>query len=195
MKRIGFLGGTFNPVHIGHLAIAQMAKEAQGLDKVIFVPSNWPPHKHSSILIASSHRYRMVKLAIGRNPAFGLSDYEIKKKGPSYTIDTLRHFRKKYPRETKMFFIIGGDLLSQLKEWKFIHEILKIAQFIAVNRPSQKTRKTGVPYISVAMPGIDISSSYLRARIRRRRTVKYFVADQVIGYIEKHKLYQKREGE
>lgn len=190
MTRIGVLGGTFNPIHIGHLAIAQMAKEKIRLDKVIFVPSNWPPHKRAKGIASAEDRYKMVQLAITGNPYFSISDFEIKKKGKSYTIDTLRYFRGKFSKDTKLFFIIGGDLLPQLNEWRYIDEILKIASFIVVNRPGQIRKIKGVRYHAVSMPGIDISSSYLRQRHIKGSSIKYFVPDQVIDYIKRHKLYK-----
>jgi len=192
MKRIGVLGGTFNPIHIGHLAIAQTAQEAMRLQKVIFVPSNWPPHKSAQTLAPAHHRYNMVRLAIKGNPYFGASDFEIKKEGKSYTIDSLWYFRRIFPRDTKVFFIIGGDMLPQLKNWKYIEDILKIATFIVVNRPGEFRKSHGIKidYCSVSMPGIDISSSYIRGRIAQNKTIKYFVPESVIRYIKKHHLYR-----
>lgn len=192
MKRIGVLGGTFNPIHIGHLAIAQMALETMRLQKVIFVPANSPPHKNDSNIAPAKDRFQMVKLAIKGNPFLKISDFEIKKEGKSYTIDTLWHFRRIFPRDTQLFFIIGGDTLPQLKNWRYIEDILKIAIFIVVNRPGQfkKDRSMKINYFSVPMPGIDISSSYVRSRIAQGKTVKYFVPESAIGYIKKHHLYQ-----
>lgn len=194
MKRIGVLGGTFNPVHIGHLAIAQMAREAVKLDKVIFVPSNWPPHKNESNIAPARDRYNMVRLAVKGNPGFETSDFEIKNEGKSYTIDTLWHFRRIFPKEAKLFFIIGGDTLSQLKNWRYIEDILKIATFIVVNRPGQFKKEKGIKvnYYSVSMPGIDISSSYVRSRIAQNKTMTYFVPDSVLKYIKKNKLYKSK---
>lgn len=193
MRRVGLFGGTFNPIHVGHLAVAQMAQEAMKLDKIIFIPSNWPPHKHADVLAPARHRYNMVRLAIANNPAFEISDYEICKEGKSYTIDTLRDFRRIYPKETRLFFIIGGDTLPQLKTWKYIDSILTMATFIVVNRPGQFKKSTGIKkikYYAVSMQGIDISSSYIRRRIRTGKTVRYYVFDQVLRYIQKCKLYQ-----
>ncbi len=189
MKRIGILGGSFNPIHIGHLAIAQYAKEAMSLDKVVFVPSNWPPHKQPEVLIAASYRYHMVQIAIADNKDFAISDFEIRKEGKSYTYETMRFFRDKYPK-TKLFFIMGGDLLPQLKSWRYIDEILKIGDFIAVNRPGESRRIKGIPYHAVAMPGIDISSSYIRTQIAKGKSIRYFVPNKVIAYIEKKGLYK-----
>lgn len=192
MKRIGFLGGTFNPIHVGHLAIAQTALEAMHLEKVIFIPSNWPPHKTTASIAPAKDRYQMVKLAVKGNPQFDVSDFEIKKDGKSYTIDTLWHFRRVYARDTQLYFIIGGDTLSQLKSWKYIDDILKISTFIVVNRPGRFPKAEGIDYYSISMPGIDISSSYIRGRIAQGKTTKYFVPEEVLMYIKKHKLYKTK---
>ena len=190
MERIGVLGGTFNPIHIGHLAIAQMALERMHLTKVIFVPSYIPPHKNSGVVASAKHRYQMVKLAIAGNTAFEVSDFEIKKKGKSYTVDTMNYFHAFYPPETKLFFIIGGDALGDLRSWRYIDDILKIAEFIVVNRPGYVKKSNDVKHHSVIMPGIDISSSYVRLRLLQERTIRYFVPDQVLEYINQNQLYR-----
>ncbi|MFA5060384.1 MAG: nicotinate-nucleotide adenylyltransferase [Candidatus Omnitrophota bacterium] len=190
MSRIGVLGGTFNPVHIGHLMIAQWAKEKMRLDKVIFVPANLPPHKDVKEVVSSKDRYKMVQLAVGGNSSFSVSDFEIKRQGKSYTIDTMRYFDRCYPKNTKLFFIVGGDMTSQLKNWRYIKDILKIASFIVVNRPGRHRKNTEIKHSPVVMPAIDISSSYLRQRIAQKKTTKYFIPDKVRQYIDQHKLYQ-----
>ena len=188
-KRIGVLGGTFNPIHVGHLAIAQMALERMHLSKVIFVPTHIPPHKNRKIVAGAKHRFRMVDLAIENNPRFEISDFEIIKKGKSYTIDTMQYFREIYSESARLFFIIGEDTLSQLPRWRYIDDISKIADFIVVNRPGHTKKSTDIKHCSVIMPGIDISSSYVRLRITEKRTVRYFVPDKVIDYIKQNKLY------
>jgi nicotinate-nucleotide adenylyltransferase len=114
VKRIGILGGTFNPIHIGHLAIAEEAREQLGLDKIIFVPCYLPPHKGSQDVLEARHRYSMVRLATKSNSLFTISDFEIKKQGKSYSIDTLKHFHLIYPQGTKFFFSVGSDSLPYL---------------------------------------------------------------------------------
>ena len=195
MERIGVLGGTFNPIHLGHLAIAHMAQESLRLKKVIFVPAHLPPHKNSSRIASTRHRFNMVKLAIQGNPRFEISDFEIKKPGKSYTIDTLWHFRDIFPKPTQLFFIVGGDTLPQLKNWRYINDILKIATFIVVNRPGQFKRSRGIKirHHSVSMPGIDLSSSYIRQRAALGKSIKYFVPEGVIRYIQHHQLYQSHK--
>ncbi|MCC6758076.1 MAG: nicotinate-nucleotide adenylyltransferase [Candidatus Omnitrophica bacterium] len=192
MKRIGFFGGTFNPIHMGHLAIAQMAQERFKLDKVIFIPSHQPPHKNIAPLASAKDRYKMVRLATAGNEYFEVSDVETKRVGKSYTVDTLRHFRKSYPAKVKFFFIIGGDSLGTLPQWKNIDEILKLAAFIVVNRPGYSDIKN-IKHLTVTKPGIDISSSYLRERINSRKSIRYLVPEAIYHYIIKHGLYKTQK--
>ncbi|MBN1869957.1 MAG: nicotinate-nucleotide adenylyltransferase [Candidatus Omnitrophica bacterium] len=191
MKRIGILGGTFNPIHIGHLTIAEMAFEQLKLDKVIFVPSYLPPHKSERNVAPAKDRYHMVRLAVQGNPRFAVSDYEVKKKGKSYSIKTVKHFHACHPTGTKFFFIIGSDLLPTLYKWKRIDEILKIVSFVSVNRPGFKEQKSKIKVKSIAVPGLQTSSSFVRNRIILRKTVRYLVPDNVLKYIKKNKLYMR----
>lgn len=189
-QRIGVLGGTFNPIHVGHLAIAQMALERMHLTKVVFVPAHIPPHKNPGVVAGAKHRYQMVRLAIEGNDTFEVSDFEINKRGKSYTVDTMKYFHHFYPPDTKLYFIIGGDTLGDLRSWRYIEEILKIAEFIVVNRPGYVKKPGDVRHHSVIMPGIDISSSYVRIRLFQGRTIRYFVPDKVLEYISQNQLYQ-----
>jgi len=189
-ERIGILGGTFDPVHIGHMAIAQKALEKCRLDKVIFVPSALPPHKKMPRLASAWDRYRMVALAAQGNPRFEVSDYEVQKGGKSYSIDTVCHFRAQYPAETKLFFIIGEDNVDTLETWKEIDRIIEIVTFIVVNRPGFRNHQKKIKFQSVMLPGMDISSSYLRRAIAQGKTIKYLVPDKVLEYIEHNQLYK-----
>lgn len=189
MKHIGFFGGTFDPIHMGHLAIAQIAQEKFKLDKVVFIPSFLPPHKTITPLATSQDRFKMVKLAIAGNPDFEVSDVEVKRKGKSYTIDTLRHFKNVLPSGTKMYFIIGGDALKILPMWKDIEDVLKLATFIVVKRPGYRGYSAKIKPLAVTKFGIDISSTFLRERLRQRKSIRYLVPEAVFHYIEKHKLY------
>lgn len=192
MQRIGILGGTFNPVHVGHLAIAQMAQERMHLTKVVFVPSYIPPHKNPKVVASAKDRFNMVKLAIADNPDFEISDFEIKKEGKSYTVDTMKYFYQKYPQDAKLYFIIGGDTLADLTNWRYIDDIFKIAEFIVVNRPGYVKKAEDLKHHSVIMPGIDISSSYVRFRLFQNKTIRYFVPDQVLTYIKENGLYHEK---
>ena len=192
MKRIGILGGTFNPIHIGHLTVAQMAAEKMGLDKVIFIPSNLPPHKSGKNVASARNRYQMIKLAIKGNSSFSVSDFEIKKPGKSYSIDTVEHLRQCYPRGTKFYFLIGSDLLPTLHKWKQTRKILKIASFVSVNRPGFKSKAPRIKVKSINIPGLQTSSSFVRQRITSGKTVRYLVPDSVLDYIQRKKLYTRQ---
>ncbi len=189
MKRLGILGGTFDPVHLGHLVMAQAALKEMKLDKVFFVPCRLPPHKPASNLTPASDRLAMIRLAIQSNKDFAVSDFEIKRRGKSYSIDTVKYFKKAYSH-SKLFFIIGGDALAGLPQWKNIGGILKIVEFVVVNRPGNFFPKKAIKHHTVLMPGIDLSSSYIRANLRKNKTVRYLVPDGVIEYIERRKLYR-----
>jgi len=190
MKRIGILGGTFNPIHIGHLTIAQMVCEQLKLDKVLFVPSYLPPHKSGKNVVSAKNRYHMVRLAIRGNPHFEISDFEIRKEGKSFSIETVSYFHDLFPQGTKFFFIVGSDLLPMLHMWKRVDEILKIASFVAVHRPGFKGKKSKVKAKLITIPGLQTSSSYVRQRITAKKTVKYLVPDNILKYIKDKKLYR-----
>lgn len=189
MKRIGILGGTFNPIHIGHLMIAQMVLEKLGLDKVIFVPSCLPPHKSGLNLIDARHRLRMAHLGVRGNRHFEVSSFEIVKGGKSYSVDTVRYFRRRYPG-VKLFFIIGSDHIAKLHTWKNIQEVVKIVSFIAVYRPGFKTIRSRIRVKSIIIPGVHTSSSDIRRRLVAGKTVKHLIPENVLRYIRKHKLYR-----
>jgi len=189
VKRIGILGGTFNPIHIGHLLIAEEARSKLKLDKVIFVPANLPPHKTSKSLISSKDRYKMVQLATRSNPNFEVSNYEIKKTGKSYSVDTVNYFHKKFPKKTKLYFIIGGDSYQTLDKWRQIDDILKKVTFVTVNRPGYKGVKHKIKSYQIEMPEVNAASSDLRRRIVLGKSIKYLLPESVIRYIKKRKLY------
>ncbi len=189
MKRIGILGGTFNPIHIGHLMIAQAVLEKFNLDKVIFVPACLPPHKSGRNLIAAEDRLRMVRLAVRGNRHLEVSPFEIAKGGKSYSIDTVRHFQQHYPG-AKLFFIIGSDHIVTLHTWKNIQELVKIVSFIAVYRPGFKTIRSKIRVKSMIIPGVHTSSSDIRRRLVAGKTVQHLIPENVLRYIRKHKLYK-----
>ena len=188
--RIGILGGTFNPIHIGHLAIAEASREKMDLEKVIFVPSYIPPHKTNQKLVPAKTRFKMVKLAIKNNIFFTVSDFEIKRQGKSYSVDTLRHFRKVYGSQARLYFIVGADSLPELRKWREIKSIFKLASFIVVNRPGYPFKKFPAGTVSLALPGIEVSSSMIRRLIGQGRSARYLVPDSVYRLIQKQKLYQ-----
>lgn len=186
--KIGILGGTFNPIHIGHLILAEEAREKLGLDKVIFVPAYLPPHKDNSDIATAGVRFTMIKLAIKGNRYFFVSDIEIKRDGKSYTIDTLKEFKKKYPRD-ELYFISGSDLLKYLDEWKDLSEIIRMVKFIVATRPGYPLEKIPSYISTVAIRAVDISAFEVRRCIRENKSFRYLVPEPVFNYINKKRLY------
>jgi nicotinate-nucleotide adenylyltransferase len=187
--KIGILGGTFNPVHIGHLILAEEAREKLGLARIIFVPANRPPHKDNGDIAAAENRLKMLKLAIKGNRHLGVSDTEIKRQGRSYTIDTIREFKEKYPAD-ELYFIIGSDLLKYLDEWKDLSEINKLVKLIAATRPGYPLEKIPSYIQTLGIRAVDISGFEVRRCIRENKSFRYLVPEAVFDYINKKRLYQ-----
>lgn len=187
--KIGILGGTFNPIHIGHLILAEETREKLKLDKVIFVPAYLPPHKDNSVIAQAVVRLAMVRLAIRANKYFLASDIEIKRSGRSYTIDTLVEFKKEYPKD-ELYFIIGSDLLTYLDEWKELLEIIKMVKFIVATRPGYPLEKIPSYISTVAIRAVDISGFEIRRAIREDKSFRYLVPEVVFNYINRNKLYR-----
>jgi len=187
--KLGILGGTFNPVHIGHLILAEEAREKLGLDKIIFVPTNLPPHKENSNIAAAAQRLYMLKLAIKGNKNFGVSDMEIKRLGRSYTIDTLRELKRKYPSD-ELYFLIGSDLLKYLDEWKDLSEINRMVKFIAATRPGYPLEKIPSDIQTLGIRAVDISGFEVREAIKNNKSFRYLVPESVFVYINKNRLYK-----
>jgi len=190
VKRVGILGGTFNPIHIGHLIMAQAAFQKCNLDKVLFIPSFKPPHKSDKSVLSTQHRLLMVRRAVRGNSHFEASDIEVKRKGRSYSIDTVLQLRKMAKNKTKFYFIIGEDSLALLHGWKRIKELEKIVTFVVVNRPGKGKIKSKIKTKSISMPDIDLSSSFLRRQIAKGKRVEYLIPALVYDYIGKKKLYR-----
>ncbi len=188
---IGVFGGVFNPIHIGHLILAQSALEQFNLDKVVFVPSGNPPHKDTGI-IESRHRYQMVELSISENSKFAVSDIECKKEGITYTYQTLQEIEKIYPSST-IHFILGSDALKEIKTWKNWEALLSKYIFLVAERADSKIDTVEKEMISKAriidMPRIDISSSQIRALIKKGKSVRYLLPQKAYIYIVNNKLY------
>lgn len=190
---IGIMGGTFNPIHYGHLLAAEEARQKFHLEKIIFVPSARPPHKNQYEIANPQDRYNMTSLAINSNRYFQASDIEIKREGISYSQDTVIELKKLYP-EAQIFFITGVDALAELDTWKNASELPKLCQFIAVNRPQHKF-KIKKEYLKfthlLEIPGLAISSTEIRQRIQQGKSIKYLVPENVERYIYEHRLYKK----
>ena len=191
MNRLGILGGTFDPIHLGHLRMAQVVSEKMKLEKVIFVPSYLPPHKSGLGISPPDIRLKMVQLAAKTNPCFEVSAFEVERQGKSYSIDTVRHFARSFPK-AKLFFIIGYDAFTGLHEWKAIDEILKIVKFVVVNRPGNFKNRHSIQHHSIIMPGMDTSSSSIRQLVRQGKSIRYLVPEMVREYIEKNGLYKSQ---
>jgi nicotinate-nucleotide adenylyltransferase len=187
--RIGILGGTFNPIHIGHLILAEEAREKLGLDKVIFVPAYLPPHKDNLDIISAHDRYNMVRLAIKANKHFSVSDIEIKRDGRSYTIDTVRELKMVYSRD-ELYFITGSDLLKYLNDWKDLSEIISMVKFIVATRPGYPLEEIPSYISTVAIRAVDISAFEIRACVKENKSFRYLVPDAVLGYINRKRLYR-----
>ena len=188
--KIGILGGTFNPIHNGHLILADEVCQKLGLNKIFFIPVNSPVHKEEKGLLPAKERLKMVRMALKDNPLFEALDIEIRRKGKSYTIDTLRELHCLYPEANKFFFIVGSDALGYLTSWKDIREVMKLAKFIVALRPNYPLRNLPKDILPVVIESIDVSGFRLRQRIKDGESVRYYLPKQVYNYIEKKGLYK-----
>lgn len=205
MLNIGIYGGTFNPIHIGHLIAAEEVLNLFELDKIIFIPVGTPPHKQHKNLASAYDRYEMIKLAISGNYKFEVSDIEIKREGYTYTYDTLMELKSIYPKD-KLHFIIGYDAFKDSDTWKMADKVYEMVSFIVVNRGGFNTkmhqeiefkkRKYNAIVESVKIPDIEISSTDIRLRISKGWNFRYMLPEAVFNYIMKNELYrgEKFEG-
>lgn len=188
-KQVGLFGGTFNPIHNGHLIMAEAAGTELGLEKVYFMPDNMPPHVDTKTAISARHLVNMVQLAIADNPLFGLEGIEIRRGGISYTYQTMQELHRLHP-DTDYYFIIGADMVDYLPKWAHIDELVKLVTFVGVKRRGY-TPASRYPILWVDAPLIDISSTAVRDRVQAGRSLKYLVPDPVIDYIQKEGLYRE----
>lgn len=188
-KRIGILGGTFNPPHLGHLLMAEQVGNQLELDEVWFMPTAKPPHAPGKTTIASQHRVQMIQLAIENNPLFKVQPYEIHRGGVNYTVDTMKHFVETYP-ESDFYFIIGSDSANDLSTWKQIDELVQLVQFVGVRRPGEFPYQGQYPILWVDSPLIELSSTEIRLRVYLEQSIRYQVPSKVAAYIQEHRLYE-----
>ena len=219
--KLGLLGGSFNPVHNGHLAIARQTREALGLDKILFIPTSHPPHKPNGSLAPAQDRYEMVRLAIASDSSLAISDVEIRRPGKSYTIDTIRLLQQEYGAQTQLFFLIGLDAFLDFPSWRDPLTLLTLCSFVVLSRPGLSFRSLStvallppIPYPSLAdldagrisrieaqigtqrliclkLPPSPISASDIRARVRQGLPVANLLPPLVESYILHHHLYYK----
>lgn len=199
MKKYGIFGGSFNPIHYGHLMICEYIKEEMGLDKVIFIPTGNPPHKE--LELSAEDRYEMVRLAISPNPDFEISDIETTRVKKSYTVDTIRELKKIY-KEEKLYFLIGLDSLFQLKTWMKIGDLSQEIEFVVALRPGYLDKEEvnkeidflrenfGTKINLIKTPLYEISSTDLRDRIRVGKSLRYLIPKKVLDYIEESGFYK-----
>ncbi len=198
--KIGICGGTFDPIHLGHLAVAELVRSEYNLDKVLFIPSGMPPHKNLENVTAPIHRLNMVKCAVSSNPFFEAVALEVERSGYTYTVDTLKELRGLYPEGTEFYYIIGADVVMDLLSWKNAPEVFKLTNFIAVMRPGFSNEafnerlvflrsKYEMNISSYEIPLLDISSTFVRDRIKEKKSVKYLVDRDVEEYIIENHLY------
>lgn len=186
IQRVGILGGTFNPPHIGHLILAQEILDKLNLNKIFFIPTNIPPHKNTT-LIKAEHRLIMTKMSVEGNKRFSCLDLEIKRGGVSYTIDTLRELKRRFPYND-FHLIIGSDLAKEFHTWKSYREIADLTKIVVGKRNNFPIRKRE-GFLLVNILQVEVSSSLIREFIKNRFSIKYLVHPAVERYIKKHKLY------
>lgn len=190
--RLGVMGGTFDPIHHGHLVAASEVAAALSLDEVIFVPTGEPWQK--SEVTEGEHRYLMSVIATASNPRFKVSRVDIDRSGPTYTVDTLRDIRSSYP-DAELFFISGADAIAQIMTWKNMQDLWDLAHFVAVSRPGHALKIPNAPEGAIStleIPALAISSTDIRARVEAEKPVWYLVPDGVVQYIAKHDLYRSQ---
>ena len=197
---LGIMGGTFDPIHTGHLACAEAVRESLGLDGILFIPAGKPWMKNEKDVTEAEHRYEMVKRAIADNPYFDVSRLEIDRPGETYTVDTLQALRAYFPPNVELFFITGADAVSHIAEWHNAEDIPRLAEVVACTRPgyeidpavekffSEHSDFYGITFEEVT--GFDISSSDVRNHVRMNESIRYLTPQPVVDYINKQGLYR-----
>jgi len=190
-KRIGMLGGTFDPIHLGHIKLATESIEKLSLDQLVFIPAYLPPHKPDRKITPAEVRYRMVELAVEAMDRIAVSRIELRLKGKSYSINTIKRLKAKYGEAASIFLITGADSIGELDTWKDLDELKRISSFVIATRPGYSARQTppGTNFIEIESP--DISSTEIRRRIRDKEDFKEFLPQKVYNYIIERGLYQR----
>lgn len=217
MKKFGLFGGTFNPIHLGHLRSAEEIGESFELDQVIFIPASYPPHKEKEQILSAPLRSEMVRLAILDNPRFALSEVELQRPGKSYSVQTIGYFRQRFGEDAQLYFILGLDAFLEIKTWKDPAALFSLCHFVIMTRPGFEknfspehlpvelegdfcydSRKGGYLHPSGffifprEITGLDISSTRIRENFQKGRSVKYLLPSSVEAFIYKNKLYQAK---
>ncbi|WP_275413501.1 nicotinate-nucleotide adenylyltransferase [Catellatospora methionotrophica] len=191
--RIGIMGGTFDPIHHGHLVAASEVADRYALDEVVFVPTGQPWQKTEHAVTPAEDRYLMTVIATASNPRFSVSRVDVDRVGPTYTVDTLRELRDQYGEKTELFFITGADALSKILSWKDADQLFELAHFVGVTRPGFALTDAHLPADVVSLvqvPAMAISSTDCRRRVASGQPVWYLVPDGVVQYITKRHLYR-----
>jgi nicotinate-nucleotide adenylyltransferase len=192
-KRLGIMGGTFDPIHHGHLVAASEVGHYFGLDEVIFVPTGQPWQKDDRTVSAGEDRYLMTVIATASNPRFSVSRVDIDRPGETYTIDTLRDLRVQRGADAEFFFITGADALARMISWRDADELFKLAHFVGCTRPGHQLSMSDLPDGQVSLveiPALAISSTECRERVRHGQPIWYLVPDGIVQYISKRRLYR-----
>lgn len=199
---LGIMGGTFDPIHMGHLAVAEQARDVLGLDAVVFMPAGRQPYKIDQDQLAAEKRLEMCRLALSDNENFDVSPLEVEREGITYTIDTLKTVRAHYPSNVKLYFIAGADSIATLADWKDARELSGLASFVGINRPGTKLigdkaikkslQEAGFTVEFIHAPSLDISSTDLRRRIAQGGSIRYLIPEPVRLVIEAENLYHRR---
>jgi len=190
VEHIGIYGGTFDPVHLGHLLVAQAANEELGLDGLFFVPATQSPFKSENEIAPANARLQLLRLALAGKVNYEIDEQEIRRGGISYTIDTLRDYAKRFP-QAKLFYLVGADNISKLSEWREANELAKLAEFVAVPRPGESPTPFPKPFRGRMLQGfpMDVSSSQIRARVKANLPIEHLVPPFVAEAIHNNRLY------